>query len=337
MEVLNNVSLKNYNTFGLDVKAAFFTLAENPAQLQEVLATDAYGGMPLLLLGGGSNILFTRDFNGLVVKVGFRGVKHEMHETGKVLVTAGAGENWDKLVQHCVEQGWGGLENLSLIPGTVGASPIQNIGAYGVEITDVFSHLSAIELKTYEERIFNHKDCRFAYRSSIFKNELRGKYLISYVSFLLSTNSEPNLSYAALRQEFEKSGEIPGIRSVADAVIRIRRSKLPDPDELGNAGSFFKNPEIDQKAFDHLLNHNPALPFHLQKNGRFKIPAAWLIEQCGWKGYRNGDAGVHKLQPLVLVNYGSASGIEILELAKRIMGSVSERFGITLEPEVNIL
>lgn len=337
MEVLNNVSLKHYNTFGVDVNATCFAIAGHPLRFRDLVNQGTYKEMPLLILGGGSNILFTRDFDGLVVKVDFRGVKHEYLESGKVLVSAGAGENWDALVQYTVKQGWGGLENLSLIPGSVGASPIQNIGAYGVELKDVFSYLDAIDLQTFQERRFLPHECGFAYRNSVFKNELRGRYLITSVGFLLSLDPEPNLSYAALKQEFEKSVEKPDVRSVAETVIRIRRSKLPDPEELGNAGSFFKNPEVDINVFDKLRNNHPRMPFYYQENHSYKIPAAWLIEQCGWKGKREGDAGVHALQPLVLVNYGSASGEQILALAMQIRESVFTRFGIVLEHEVNIL
>lgn len=337
MEVLNNVSLKHYNTFGVDVNATCFAITGHPLHFRDLVNQGPYKEMPLLILGGGSNILFTRDFDGLVVKVDFRGVKHEYLESGKVLITAGAGENWDALVQYTVKQGWGGLENLSLIPGSVGASPIQNIGAYGVELKDVFSHLHALDLQTFEDRKFLPVECGFAYRNSVFKNELHGRYLITSVGFLLSLDPVPNLSYAALKQEFEKSGEKPDVRSVAEAVIRIRRSKLPDPEELGNAGSFFKNPEVDKTVFDKLRINHPSMPFYLHGNDSCKIPAAWLIEQCGWKGKREGDAGVHTLQPLVLVNYGSATGKQILALAIRIRESVLTRFGIILEPEVNVL
>jgi UDP-N-acetylmuramate dehydrogenase len=281
--------------------------------------------------------LFTKDFHGLVLKVNFKGVKHTLLDYHKVLVTAGAGETWDGFVQYCVQQGWGGLENLSLIPGLVGAAPIQNIGAYGVELKDVFSHLDVLDLQTFETRHYNLPDCEFGYRNSVFKNKFKNRFLITSVSFILALEHKVNLSYPALKAELEKSEEEPTINSVADAVIRIRRSKLPDPAELGNAGSFFKNPVVDNSAFETIKLEYPSIPAFFQEVKTVKIPAAWLIEQCGWKGKRFGDAGVHALQPLVMVNYGKATGNQILSLAKQIQNSVFEQFHIQLEPEVNII
>lgn len=337
MEVINNVSLKPYNTFGMHVNAIFFASAEYPHQLPDILKLPDYKLLPKLLLGGGSNILFTRDFEGLVLKINFGGIKHEFLGEHKVLVTAGAGENWDALVQYCVNQNWGGLENLSLIPGSVGAAPIQNIGAYGVELKDVFSQLQALDMQTFETRRFNLDECGFGYRNSVFKNEFKNRYLITEVSLVLSTNPDFNLSYPALQTEIGKSGQKPTVSSVAEAVKRIRRSKLPDPVELGNAGSFFKNPAVDSHFFESLKSEYPAMPSFKHTDGSIKIPAAWLIEQCGWKGRRFGDAGVHASQALVLVNYGKASGAQILDLASQIRESVQKRYQIQLEPEVNII
>jgi UDP-N-acetylmuramate dehydrogenase len=337
MEVINNVSLKPYNTFGMHVNAHFFASAEYPHQLAEILKLPDYMPLPKLLLGDGSNILFTRDFEGLVLKINFGGIKHEFLGEHKVLITAGAGEKWDALVQYCVNQNWGGRENLSLIPGSVGAAPIQNIGAYGVEQKDVFDHLEALDLETFEMRRFRAGECKFGYRDSVFKHAFKNRFLITSVGFMLSTRPEFNLSYPALKQEIQKSGAPLTLRLVADAVIRIRRSKLPDPVELGNAGSFFKNPVADAQFFESLKSKYPAIPSFKQADGSMKIPAAWLIEQCGWKGRRFGDAGVHASQALVLVNYGKASGAQILDLASQIRESVQKRYQIQLEPEVNIL
>lgn len=337
MEVINNVSLKPYNTFGIDVSTNFFTEADDLHQLRNIFKLPDFKSLPKLLLGGGSNILFTKDFEGLVLKINFRGIKHEFFGEHKVLVTAGAGEDWNGLVQFCVNQNWGGLENLSLIPGSVGAAPIQNIGAYGVELKDVFDHLEALDLQTFEMRRFIADECKFGYRDSIFKREFKNRFLITSVGFMLSTRPVFNLSYPALKLEIEKTGAPPTLHSVSDAVIRIRRSKLPDPEILGNAGSFFKNPVVDSQFFESLKEKHPGIPSFYVSESEIKIPAAWLIEQCGWKGRRFGDAGVHARQPLVLVNYGKATGLQILDLANQIRESVLSRFQLQLEPEVNII
>jgi UDP-N-acetylmuramate dehydrogenase len=337
MQILNNVSLKPFNTLGIDAKASFFAVPDHPEQVHELFKNPKFNNLPKLILGGGSNILFQKDFEGLVLKINFQGLTHTFINSNQVIVTAGAAENWDGLVQFCVNNNWGGLENLSLIPGSVGAAPIQNIGAYGVELKDVFSHLDALDLQTFEIRRFSHEECDFAYRNSVFKNVLKNRFLISSVSFILSTKPLFNLSYPALLDEINKSGVEITMQSVAEAIVRIRRSKLPDPEHLGNAGSFFKNPVVDITKFDTIKAEHPLVPSFFQKDGLIKIPAAWLIEQCGWKGKRFGDAGVHAHQPLVLVNYGRATGLEILELAWRIRDSVFNRFNILLEAEVNII
>lgn len=337
MQILNNVSLKPFNTFGIDAKASLFVVSDHPEQIHDLFKNPKFSNLPNLILGGGSNILFRKDFEGLVLKVNFKGITHKFINSNHMIVTAGAGENWDGLVQFCVNNNWGGLENLSLIPGSVGAAPIQNIGAYGVELKDVFSHLEAMDLKTFEIRQFSHEECDFDYRNSVFKNVLKNRFLITSVSFILNTKPRFNLSYPALLDEINKSGAKTTLRSVADAVMRIRRSKLPDPEQLGNAGSFFKNPVVDSAKFDTLKAEHPQIPSFFQKDGLIKIPAAWLIEQCGWKGKRFGDAGVHAYQPLVLLNYSQASGSEIIELAGRIRDSVFDRFNILLEAEVNII
>lgn len=337
MQILNNVSLKPFNTFGIDARAAFFAVIDHPGEVQQLFNMDELNSLPKLFLGGGSNVLLKSDFDGLVVKIDFSGISNTFPGNDEVIVTANAGENWDELVQYCVKNNWGGMENLALIPGSVGAAPIQNIGAYGVELKDIFSHLEALDLETYEMRRFSTGDCQFSYRNSIFKNELKNKFLITSVSFRLSQTPVLNLSYPALKNEIEKTKVETTIKSVADAVIRIRKSKLPDPAELGNAGSFFKNPVVDIEKFETLKSKYPLIPSFFQQDGLIKIPAAWLIEQCGWKGKRIGDAGVHTNQPLVLVNYGGAKGLEILELSEHIRESVFNHFNILLETEVNII
>jgi len=337
MQILNNVSLKPYNTFGIDYKAAFFASASSQEQIRDLIGFSKTRGIKVLLLGCGSNILFTRNFEGLVIRIDLKGITFETAGSKYIKVTAGAGENWNSLVEYCIAKGWGGLENLSLIPGSVGAAPIQNIGAYGVELKDVFHELTAIDLTSFSERRFTKEECKFGYRDSIFKHELKNRYVIVSVSLLLSTQPLINLSYPALEKEIKLSGEEPDIRNVADAVIRIRRSKLPDPEILGNAGSFFKNPVIHAGSLSKLLAGWPDMPYFVQGNGSVKIPAAWLIEKCGWKGKRLGDAGVHLHQPLVLVNYGDATGDQIKDLAERIRESVYTLFDILLETEVNII
>lgn len=337
MKILQNVSLRRFNTFGIEAKAAFLAEADNVAQVQQIMTQTQLKNLSVLILGGGSNVLFTKDFDGLVLKINFPGIEYEFLPGDQVMVTAGAGVVWDELVQFCVNRSWGGLENLSLIPGSVGASPIQNIGAYGVEVKDTFNHLQALDLSTFETHRFSRTDCRFGYRSSIFKLELKNRYLITSVSFTLTQKPEPNLSYPALAGELEKHSKPFTINKVAEAVKCIRRSKLPDPEQLGNAGSFFKNPVVNPATYETIFANNQSVPSFAQPDGSYKIPAAWLIEQCGWKGKRFGDAGVHQLQPLVLVNSGKATGQQILDLARRIEESVWERFGIRLENEVNIV
>lgn len=337
MVVFNNVSIKPYNTFGINVNAKYFAVIDHPVQIQNILNSAEFNHLPVLMLGGGSNILFTKNFDGLVLKVNIKGISHNFNGENEVIVNAGAGEDWSNLVELCVNHGWGGLENLSLIPGTVGAAPIQNIGAYGVELKDVFSHLEALDLKSFEIRRFTLSDCNFGYRNSIFKSDLKDCFLITSVSLKLSEKPTPNLTYPALAGELKNIAEKITIRNIADAVTRIRRSKLPDPELLGNAGSYFKNPVVDPAKFEAIKSAYPAIPSFLQPDGLIKIPAAWLIEQGGWKGKRYGDAGVHEKQPLVLVNYGNASGLQILELATRIQENVFTRFQILLDTEVNVL
>lgn len=335
-ELLYNYSLKPYNTFGFDVRAAIFTRLTDESALPGLLRfINTYNG-PVLFLGGGSNILFTRDFEGLVVQVATKGIEIIEEDDEFVYIRSMAGENWDDFVRFCVGRNYGGVENLSLIPGNVGSSPIQNIGAYGVELKDSFYMLDAISLRTGEFREFTPEECNFGYRNSVFKNELKGQYLILSVTFRLRKNPVLNTSYGSIAAELEAMGESPSVDSVSRAVCNIRRSKLPDPAEIGNAGSFFKNPVVDEAYFEKLKGEYPSMPAYPGSDG-VKLAAGWLIEQCGWKGYREGDAGVHSRQALVLVNYGNATGSQVVDLSKRIIASVQEKFKVTLEPEVNIL
>lgn len=328
-----NKALKELHTFGLAVNAAQYTLVETEAQLQELLPLPATH----LILGGGSNILFTKDFEGLVVHNKIEGIElvEDVEET--VLIRVGGGVVWHELVLWCIEQGYAGLENLSLIPGSVGAAPIQNIGAYGVELKDVFDSLEAINLSTGALEVLNFQDCAFGYRDSIFKNEAKGKYFITRVLLRLPKQADFNISYGAIQQVLEQSKRPLSIRSISNAVIQIRTQKLPDPKKIGNSGSFFKNPIVDNIIIDLLKKIYPSVPAYPIDNKNSKLAAGWLIDQLGWKGYRKGDAGVHKNQALVLVNYGNAKGSEIWELAEEIQASVYKKFEILLEPEVNVL
>ena len=315
MKILQNISLKSFNTFGIDAKAKYFAELVNDDDVLSFLAANSRERDPLFILGGGSNILFSKDFEGTVVKVSTKGIDLIGEDDESVVITIQAGETWDDVVKYCVDQGWGGLENLSLIPGNTGTSPVQNIGAYGAEMKDVLHSVEAIHLETHDKRLFTPEDCKLDYRESVFKESLKGQYLILNVSFRLSKKPVLNLGYAQIRDELDvMKVDRPTILAVRDAVIRIRRRKLPDPAEIGNAGSFFKNPVISEDRFIELKDKFPAVVFYIQ-NKAHKIPAAWMIEQCGWKGKRFGDAGVHIHQPLVLVNYGNATGKEILDLA----------------------
>ncbi len=337
MELKNHISLKDHNTFGIDVKADAFVRIQTANDLQNAVSEGIFT-KKYLVLGGGSNILFTGDFHGTVIQNAITGIKIEDETADAVFVSAKGGETWHKLVMFCVERDLGGIENLSLIPGTVGAAPIQNIGAYGVELKETFFQLTAIDLSSGDKKIFTHADCKFGYRNSIFKQELKGKYFIYEVTVRLEKNKKLNVSYGAIRQVLNEKGiEFPTIKNVSDAVIQIRKSKLPDPEILGNAGSFFKNPEIPTAGFEILKKEFPEIPGYPLENNFTKIPAGWLIEQCGWKGKRIGNTGAHKDQALVLVNYGGATGNEIYTLALEIVKSVKEKFGIEIQPEVNII
>jgi len=346
MHLDHNVSLKTLHTFGMEVKTRYFVEARTHSEVLTLLNYRHMIRMPILFLGGGSNLLFTGDFPGIVIRINSKGIVVRDEEEHYISVTAEAGEEWDGLVQHCIANGWAGLENLSLIPGTVGAAPIQNIGAYGAEVKDTIESVLVADIQTGKEKRFTREECRFGYRDCIFKQELRGKVIVLNVTFRLrktgssrDENTSLNLTYADLRNELSATGVAePTVSDVRNVVCAIRRRKLPDPAVTGNAGSFFKNPVVGVEHLRQLLEQHPAMPHHLPTGGKeAKIPAAWLIEQCGWKGFRDGDAGVHPVQPLVLVNYGHATGRQVLDLAGRMVQSVTEKFGIRLEREVNVV
>jgi UDP-N-acetylmuramate dehydrogenase len=333
LNIQQNISLKKYNTFGIDAIAKQFITANSIKELQEIITNKN----DIFLLGGGSNMLLTSNISKLVVHLNLKGIIVNDTAKSEVFVTAEAGENWHDFVIWCISQNYGGLENLSLIPGNVGASPIQNIGAYGVEIKDTFHQLEAIEIETGKIKTFDKEACNFGYRNSVFKNELKGKYIIVNVTFKLTKNKHQlNISYGAIKN-YLNDIEHPTLKEISDAVISIRQSKLPDPKEIGNSGSFFKNPVISKMDFDKLQKKYPEIPSYFVSESEIKIPAGWLIEQCGFKGKRFGEAGVHKNQALVLINYGNATGKEIFKLAQKIQETVKKTFNIDLEIEVNII
>ncbi len=338
MRIEENVSLKAYNTFGIEVVARYFSTFSSEDELRELLNYASLNQLPILVLGGGSNILFTQNFEGLVLHNTIKGIETENTGDATAIVRAGAGEQWHSLVSYAIRHGLGGIENLSLIPGTVGAAPIQNIGAYGAELKDSFEYLEAIRVLDGSAKKFTRQECDFGYRDSIFKTSLKNQYIVTRVALLLHKNALVNTSYGAISSTLAVMNVTqPTIQSVSEAVITIRQSKLPDPQKLGNAGSFFKNPEIAKEQFEELRKTYPLIPFFHSANGLIKIPAGWLIEQCGWKGRVKGRTGVHKDQALVLVNYGDASGLEIKALSDEIRQTVWDKFGIGLIPEVNIL
>jgi UDP-N-acetylmuramate dehydrogenase len=337
MRIERDKSLKKYNTFGIDCSAREFLSVTSTADLSTAL--DERQNTPLFLLGGGSNMLLLHDIEALVLHIDLKGITVISEDDDSVLVQAMAGENWHDFVMYCISKNYGGVENLSLIPGNVGTAPIQNIGAYGVELKDVFHSCSAIHIDSQEEKIFNREACEFGYRNSVFKKELKGSYVITSVTFRLTKNiHQLHTSYGAIQQELEsKQIEDPTISDVSNAVIAIRKSKLPDPSEIGNSGSFFKNPVIQLDAFKEFRLRFPEAPYYEISPTEFKIPAGWLIEQAGFKGKRFGDAGVHTKQALVLVNYGEATGAQIWELALTIQKEVKNKFEIYIEPEVNVV
>lgn len=342
MTIQENISLKPFNTFGVDVIAKQFVSVNHYHELQEVLKKEKR----IFLLSGGSNLLLTKNIDQLVVHINIKGIVIDQENENEVFVTVNAGENWHDFVHWCLSKNYGGIENLSLIPGSVGTSPIQNIGAYGVEVKDVITKVEALEIASGKKMHFSNADCQFSYRNSVFKNELKGKVVITSVSFKLrKKNHQINTSYGAIEKELKNNNiSNPTIRDISEAVIKIRNSKLPDPNKIGNSGSFFKNPVVSSKQFKKLQEKYPSIPFYKQdhtttnqKDGFYKIPAGWLIETAGYKGKRFGDYGVHEKQALVLVNYDNAHGNDIFNLAKKIQKSIFEIFEIRLEIEVNVI
>ena len=337
-----NISLLPFNTFGIDAKARYFAAFASMNELAETLG--AYGNNLRLVIGGGSNILLANDIDGLVLKNDIRGIEKQREDENYIYVCAGGGENWNAFVRHCVSNQWAGVENLLLIPGSVGASPIQNIGAYGVEAKDVIHEVRAYHINERANYRFSNEDCRFGYRESIFKQKYKGQFIITQVIYRLRKQPDYNTSYGAIAQQLEKMGvSALSIRAVADAVIAIRSSKLPDPSVVGNAGSFFKNPVVLQSMFDDLRTRFPEIVGYSNADGTVKLAAGWLIEHASppeggsWKGFRRGDVGCYPHQALVLVNYGNASGPEVWQFGQEIIASVAEKFGVILEPEVNIV
>ena len=338
MIIKENTSLKPYNTFGIETSARYFASFHNIDELKELLEYRVTLTRPKLILGGGSNILFTRNFEGFVLKNEISGIELIKEDQHYTYLKVGAGENWHGFVLHCLHHNYAGVENLSLIPGSVGASPMQNIGAYGVELKDVFHQLEAFHLKDKKLETFSLNDCQFGYRDSVFKRKYKDQFVITGVIFRLHRQPVFHTSYGAINQELEKMGvsELT-IQAISQAVINIRTSKLPDWKETGNAGSFFKNPIVNNEKFFQLKNDFPQLVAFSSGDGHTKLAAGWLVEQCGWKGYQNGDAGCYPKQALVLVNYGHATGQEIFELSEKIIQSVKDKFGVRLEREVNII
>lgn len=338
MEILRDVDLLPFNTFHVQARAEALARFRSVDELRALLAAPELKGLPRLVLGGGSNILLTRDWPGVVLVNEIPGIEVLEEDNDHVVVRAGAGVVWHEFVMHCVDQGWGGVENLSLIPGKVGAAPMQNIGAYGVEIKDTFDHLEALRISDGAVVRFSREECRFGYRESFFKREGKGQFIILSVAFRLSKDREVDTHYGSIKAELDKRGiASPTIRDVSDAVIAIRRSKLPDPLVLGNAGSFFKNPVVPLAVAERIKADHPDLSAYPAGESRVKLAAGWLIEKAGWKGFRDGDRGVHKDQALVLVNYGRATGNAVYDLSTQILESVKKKFGVELEREVNIL
>ena len=336
-QIEQNKSLKNYNTFGLDVKADFFTSVHSIDELITVWKDGRFSQTQKMFLGGGSNVLLTKDFQGLIIYNCLKGIEVVNRDDNFVLVKAASGEGWHDFVLYCIDNGFGGVENMSLIPGSVGAGPMQNIGAYGVEMKDVFYELEALNLSTLQIEKFTNADCKFGYRESVFKNEKKNQFFISSVTFRLNLHPTVNTTYGAIQQQLQTMNvENPTIKNVSDAVIAIRSSKLPNPAVLGNSGSFFKNPEVSSNEYERLKNEFPNVVAYPTNSG-YKLAAGWLIEQCGWKGKIVGNCGSHKDQALVLVNYGNATGDEIYQLALSIQQSVLEKFNVRITPEVNIV
>ena len=336
MKILHKVHLKDLNSFGLDYNADSFVILSDDDEAFSFFKESRSAEEPIFIMGGGSNVLFTDNFHGTIIYPDMHGIRTEEETDEDITISAGSGIIWDKLVEWTVKRGLGGLENLSLIPGNTGASAVQNIGAYGVEVKDVVVKVKAVNTHNGNERIFSNPECGFAYRNSIFKGAEKGNYLITRTWFKLNKIPLLKLDYGLLKEEVEKTGSYT-LKNTRESVIRIRRSKLPDPEFIGNAGSFFRNPVVNIRTARNIKSSFPGVPLYEESSETVKLAAGWLIEQCGWKGKRFGDAGIHDRQALVLVNHGKASGREIYDLSERIRTSVFEKFGITLEREVEIV
>ena len=340
MKVEKNIALGKLNTFGIKAKAAEFVSIESQEEAATFFAEYDLENKKFLILGGGSNLLLTKDIEGVVIQNNIKGIKKIEEDDQHIVLEVGAGENWHQFVIHCVKNNYAGLENLSLIPGNVGASPMQNIGAYGVEVKELITKVLALEIETGNLVEFNNAECAFDYRSSIFKTSHKDKYFITAVHFRLKKSPEFNIEYGAIKQQLEKDGVAKdnlSIKAISDAVIAIRQSKLPDPKKIGNSGSFFKNPIITEEKFNQLKKRFKSMPAYQLPQGGYKLAAGWLIENAGWKGFREKDYGVHRNQALVLVNHGNASGEEIFDLSERILYSINKKFGVKLEREVNVV
>lgn len=336
MHILENVPLKNLNTLGVEAFARWFASVGSVAEVREAMAAFSDAGK-VFILGGGSNIVFTGDYDGLILKSAMKGIRISESDEDHALVESYSGEEWQDLVEFCLSNGLFGIENLTSIPGCVGAAPVQNIGAYGVEIKDLLQSVEAVDMATGETRIFSNSDCCFGYRNSIFKQELKGRYFVTRVFLKLAKQPVFKVSYGELQQKVADLKEPLSARSIAGMIDGIRSGKLPDPREIGNCGSFFKNCVITQDMYENLKTENPALTGYPEKNGLIKIPSAWLIEACGWKGYRKGDAAVYPKHALILVNYGKATGADIYRLSEEIITSVQQKFGLVLECEAQII
>mgnify|MGYP003947285659 FL=1 len=338
MNIIENYPLLKLNTFGIDVKAKYFTSINTINELIEVTKTNVFKDLELLILGGGSNILLTKDFDGLVILNNIKGKEIIDQNQQSIFLKIGAGENWHELVMYCVDNGWGGLENLSLIPGNTGTAPMQNIGAYGVEIKETFIELEALEISSGKIVKFNNSDCEFGYRESVFKNKMKNQYIILNITLELKKNPVLNINYGDVKAILESQNiKNPGIKEVSNAIISIRQSKLPDPKKIGNSGSFFKNPIVSLNQLELIKKKYPNVVNYEINENEFKIAAGWLIERAGWKGKKFNNYGIHEKQALVLVNYGLANGMEIFELSEKIILDIKDKFGITLEREVNII
>ena len=338
MNIIENYPLLKLNTFGVDVKAKYFTSINTINELIELTKTNVFKDLELLILGGGSNILFTKDFDGLVILNNIKGKEIIDQNQQSIFLKIGAGENWHQLVMYCVDNGWGGIENLSLIPGNTGTAPMQNIGAYGVEIKETFIELEALEISSGKIVKFNNSDCEFGYRESVFKNKMKNQYIILNITLELKKNPVLNINYGDVKAILESQNiKNPGIKEVSNAIISIRQSKLPDPKKIGNSGSFFKNPIVSLNQLELIKKKYPNIVNYEINENEFKIAAGWLIERAGWKGKKFNNYGIHEKQALVLVNYGLANGMEIFELSEKIILDIKDKFGITLEREVNII